>query len=216
MKKLVLTLTATLACVAAFAQGKISFQNDSLHLVYFDPNPANLAPGDAALAGQATAVSSNQASGVTLAADLYMGTSSSVLSLYSSTTFNAAAPGPGKWGAVSVQAINPLVLGGTPVFVEAQVRDSSFAPPSTFTGQKFGTYYGASQMFTFTLGSSSVYPVMWSQTQGNWAPGSFNMDTSAYGTGARGAIDVATVPEPSSFVLAGLGAAALLVFRRRK
>jgi len=220
MKKLVLTAVASLACLGAFAQGKISFQTDSLHLVYWgsgssftgqgvnsdrmDPNALNLGGG--------------------LAVDLYMGTSSSQLFLYSSTTFGAIAAGEGKWTSTSVLA-NPnattgatLINGGTTVFIEVQIRDANKTAPSIFTGDGAGfTAYGKSSEFSFLLGSGITYPVMWGAA-GNWAAGTLPMDSSSYGAGARGAIavNVVAVPEPTSFALAGLGAAALMIFRRRK
>jgi hypothetical protein len=219
MKKLVLTAVASLACVAAFAQGKISFQNDSLHLAVWGPSAG-------ALAG--TAVNSDNMPGnVTgLSADLYMGTSSSQLFLYSSTTFGAAGvpPGPGKWNSASVQAAAngstgaPLILGGTTVFVEAVIRSTERGANPTFNAADASlfTAYGASSMFTFVLGSAATYPPMWNQSVGTWAPGGVNMD--AYGPGSRGAIQmtVVPIPEPGTFALAGLGAAAMLIFRRRK
>jgi len=220
MKKLLVTVTAALVCVGAFAQGKVAFQNDSLRLVYFDPNAANLRSGDAALAGQPTPLpTSTLPSGVTLVADLYMGTDSSSLSLYSSTTFDATAPGPGKWQNVNVQAISPLILGGTRVNVEVQVRETTQAAPGIFAGRPAGYsgYYGQSALFQYTLGSGSTYPVLWNQTVGNWPAGTFNLDNSAAGTGSRGAIQLsAVIPEPGTFALCGLGAAALVIFRRRK
>jgi len=216
MKKLVLTTVASLACLAAFAQGKINFQNDSLHLVYY-------LSGAGALNGQAVN-NDNLAAGISgLSADLYMGTSSSSLFLYSSTTFGALANGPGKWTATQVQAAAnattgaPLILGGNTVFVEVQIRSTDKSAPNIFTGDGAGyAAYGASSMFTFNLGSGTTYPIMWNQTAGTWAPGSFSMDQ--YGAGSKGAIGVAVapVPEPTSFALCGLGAAALMIFRRRK
>jgi hypothetical protein len=217
MKKLVLTTLASLACVAAFAQGKISFQNDSLHLAYwvggsFNGLGVNSDRMDANLLAQ----------GGGLSVDLYMGTSSSQLFLYSSTTFGTIAAGEGKWTSTSVLANPnattgaPLINGGTTVFVEVQIRDANKAAPNIFTGDRGSDYaYGASSMFTFTLGSGITYPVMWG-AQGNWPVGGFNMDSSSYGAGARGAIGVVIVPEPTSAALAGLGAAAMLIFRRRK
>jgi hypothetical protein len=216
MKKLILTAVASLACLAAFAQGKIGFQTDSLHLVYYG------GPGAGTNSGGAVN-SDSLAPGLTgLAVDLYMGTSSSQLFLYSSTTFGATAAGPGKWTGASVQANAnpttgaPAILGGTPVFVEVQVRDTSKLAPFIFTGDGAGFLaYGTSAEFNFTLGGSITYPVMWG-ANGNWAAGTWPMDQ--YGTGSRGAIlmNVAAVPEPASFALAGMGAAALLIFRRRK
>jgi len=72
--------------------------------------------------------------------------------------------------------------------------------------------YGFSQEFQFTLGGAPTYPAMY--TAPSWAQGTFDLSSSA-GPGARGAI-ATTVPEPASMALLGLGAAAMLIFRRRK
>jgi hypothetical protein len=210
MKKLVLIAVASLACVAAFAQGRISFQTDSLHLVYYDPTSS--------LGGSAPSLT-NLPPLVNLVADLYMGTSSSSLSLYSTTTFGATQ---GKWNTLSVTA--PTIPGGTTVFVVAQIRDSAFAAPTTWTplsGAVGTTWYGRSSEFTFILGTSSLqYPPMYAPGASlgggfsTWAQGTYPMDYVS--ANFRGAIMVSPVPEPTSFALAGLGAAALLIFRRRK
>ena len=151
-------------------------------------------------------------------ADLYVGTSSSSLSLMTSTTFSTF----GKWNSVNVSV--PGVPGGTSVFVVAQIRDANHAAEATWTpsfdsGQF--SWYGASPEFTFILGTSTLlYPAMYNHaaTQGGaqstWPDGQYNMDFLA--TGQRGSIMVSSVPEPTSFALAGLGAAAMLIFRRRK
>jgi hypothetical protein len=163
--------------------------------------------------------------GVTLVADLYMGTSSSSLTLYSTTTFGATS---GKWNTLNVQAVAPAgaIAGGTTVFVVAQIRDNAFAAPATWTPASAGvpvgtTWYGASQEFSFVLGTSTLaYPPMYAPGASlggglsTWALGTYPMDYLA--AGFRGAIVVSPVPEPTSFALAGLGAAALLIFRRRK
>ena len=68
-----------------------------------------------------------------------------------------------------------------------------------------------------SAGSSIAYNSIIQHTTpafSTWTDGTFNMDQ--YGTGSRGAIAVGVVPEPTSFALCGLGAAALLIFRRRK
>lgn len=218
MKKLVLTTVASLACVAAFAQGKVSFQNDSLHLVYYANGSLGGSPVNAD-----TFSSDLLANAGGLIADLYMGTSSSQLFLYSSTTFGTTSGiGLGKFNSLAVQATAnattgaPLILGGTPVFVEVQIRDANKAAPNTFTGDRGANYaYGASSMFNFTLSGTSVYTPLWNQTAGNWQFGTWNMDASVT-PGARGAIGVVIVPEPATFALAGLGAAGLLIFRRRR
>jgi hypothetical protein len=193
-RALALSLVAALESTAALAQGKISFQTDSLHLVYYGSMP----PADAALAGQGVD-SAHMPSGVTLVADLYVGTSSSVLSFVSSTTFNAT---PGRWNSMSV--VVPGIPGDTSVFVVTQIRDQAFAPPITFHGNYFGTYYAYSQEFTFTLGASIVYPVMWG-TNGNWAAGTFTFPLDQYGAGARGAIQIDIIPEPAMLYFAAFG-----------
>src|SRR6516225_11066901 len=57
--KILFSLLLTFAMATpVLAQGKVRLVNDSLHLVYFNPNTAFLLPGDAALAGQAYALGS--------------------------------------------------------------------------------------------------------------------------------------------------------------
>jgi len=209
MKKVVLTLTASLACLAAFAQGKISFQNDSTRLAYYDSTVGS------AFASNGVS-STGTPNGATFMADLYMGTTSTSLQLISSTTFGAV---PGKWTATSI--IAPWG-GGTTVFIVAQVRDSGGTPAATFipatdmslavAGLHGFSYAGWSQEFSYPLNSLSPQP-MWNAS-GTWAPATVNMDQ--YGAGSRGAIAVSAVPEPTSMALLGLGTAAMLIFRRRK
>jgi len=205
MRKLIATLTVSLVGLGAFAQGKIGFATDSLHLVYWFPS------------GPAVN-SDNMPAGVAgLSVDLYMGTSSSALYLYSSIGLSTLS-GPGKWPLVNVLAnANPatgasFLSGGTTVFVEVQVRDVNTTPPNIFTPFLFGSVVsGHSEEFTFTLGSGITYPAL-SGANGNWPVGTFNMDQ--YGVGSRGAIAVG-IPEPSGVALVGLGAVAMLAVARR-
>jgi hypothetical protein len=194
MKKLLLVLTVSLASLGALAQGKISFQTDSLHLVYF-PSPF---PGQGV-------DSAHMPPGINFLADLYIGTSSSSLSLISSTTFSAV---PGKWNSLSV--VVPGIPGGTSVFVTTVIRDDAFAPQPTFSFPYSPGVWGYSQEFTFTLGSSITYPPMWG-SNGTWPIGTWVLDQ--YGTGSRGAIVVGLIPEPCAIALLGLGAA-MFIFRR--
>jgi hypothetical protein len=192
MKKLIVILTVSLATLAAFAQGKVSFQNDSLHLVY-----------------------SPFVDYSSLVADLYMGTSSSLLYLYASTTFGLASA-PGKWTGMSVLANAnattgaSAIPGGTSVFVEVAVHTTERPPMNIYDAGALQTYLasGSSDLFNFTLGSGITYPVLWG-ANGNWPIGTWPMDQ--YAPGARAAIIL--IPEPRTFALFGLASVALLVRR---
>jgi PEP-CTERM motif len=214
MKKSFVVIIASLFCTAAFAQGRVNFLTDTLHLVYWGPTAGTFF-------GQAVN-SDNAPPGLAgLAVDLYLGTSSSQMYLYSSTTFRPLSPFPGTWNPLNVQANAnaatgaPAIPAGTTVFVEVQVRDTSAPAPNIFTGLPDAFQaYGTSSLFNYTLSSLIAPPGLGNQTVGNWPLGTFNMDQ--YGTGSLGAIQVNLIPEPTTAALAGLGAAAVLICRRRR
>jgi len=227
MKKLVLTCAATLAAVAAFAQGRVQFGNDSLHLVYFDSSVAGKTNGEAVWTGGGE--STINGTPYTFLADYYLGTSSSSLSLVSSTTFNSTSPGKPSLANYSA----PGIAGGTTVYIVEAVRDSGGVAAATLTPAQIAsgasglgasegaTFFGIGTEFSFVLGTSTAsYPPMYSKGvvlgggSSTWANGT--QDMSAYGAGNVGAVGVSAVPEPATFALAGLGAAAALIFRRRK
>jgi len=195
MKKLLAILTVSLASLPAFAQGRIRFENDSLHLVYY--NPAVYGPP---LGGMPVTLGNAPYS----VADLYIGTSSSSLSLISTTTFSTT---PGEWSAASV--IVPTIPGGTTVFIKIQVRNAAFAAESTWTPSFVppDVFWGFSVEFPFTLGSSVTYPSIVAPPP-PWPPGNFPIPGYGYG-----AIPVGYVPEPSAVALAGLAVGAMLFFR---
>jgi hypothetical protein len=100
------------------------------------------------------------------------------------------------------------------VFVDVAVLSTEKPAPNTFDPASFATFSasGTSTEFTFVLGTSITYPVLYGPNSGgSWAPGTVNMDQ--YGVGMRGAIVIA--PEPSALALSVLGVAFLL-FRCRK
>ena len=218
MKKLVLTLTAlTLVSAGAFAQGKIRFVNDSVHLVYMTTDTARLASADAAVAGNVPGVNGSLPSGVTLLADLYAGTSSTSLSFVSSTTFSASSLG--TFNGVNVTLPNGLG-GGTPQWFQVQIRGSDIASASAASATN-GFYFGFSSVFQTVPGSSLAYnSIVQSGTPAlsTWAAGTRDVSNSYGAAGALGALSVSMnpVPEPTTLALAGLGIAAGFILRRRK
>jgi len=192
--------------VGAYAQGKIAFVNDSLHLIYFS-DAGHLRGADAALAGQGATATTP--SGITLVVDLFGGTSAASLTLQKTTTFSAV---PGKWTLANVLSTIP---GGAQGFFQVQVRDQAFATATE--AMNGNSYAGFSAIFNTTTGASLAYNSIVNHNapaSSTWGDGGFNMDQ--YGPGSRGVMSVGIVPEPTSMALAGLGAAALMIFRRRK
>src|SRR2546421_11740058 len=118
MKKTFVTLTATLACVAAFAQGKVQFKNDSVHLVYLTTDTTFLKAADQSKAGGLPNAGGTLPSGVTLVADLYGGTSSGSLVFQASTSFSATSLG--VFNTVNVLATG--INGGSTGFFQVQIR----------------------------------------------------------------------------------------------
>lgn len=206
MKKLSLILAFFLSALVGLAQGRVDFSNDSLHLVYWNPNSLFSPPG---LAGQIFNPT-NTPSGVSFVADLYMGTTSASLSLYSTTVFNSLTPG--RWSPVNVVATSPFIPLGSTVFAVVQVRDQAYAPPSTLTPGTIpafgiGTYFGYSEEFSFTLGTSGI---TFTPLSGNWPPGNYPLPPYGYG-----AIMLTTIPEPATLAFAFASATVAIVCRRR-
>jgi hypothetical protein len=208
MKKLITTLAITAICVGAFAQGKVAFVNDSLHVYYMDPNPLNLRAADVGLAGTRTPLLGNLPSGVSLRADLYAGTSAASLTLVSSTTMSGAVLGRQLTSNVTLP-----IAGGIPQFFQVQIRDSLFATAALAEAGQ--SYFGYGTVFTTVPGTGAGYNSIISTIApalSTWANGTYDLGTAGFGAIKVGAI----VPEPTSMVLAGLGAASLLMFRRKQ
>jgi PEP-CTERM motif len=199
MKKLFTTLALTAVCVGALAQGKVQFVNDAAHEYYFG---SNVLPADAALANQKTPIVALP-SGKTLVADLYAGTSSGSLVLYSTTTLSTSSPG--RQNTLGVTLSSPAIAGGAAAFFQVQIRDNAFAT-AALSAQGF-SYYGFSSIFTVQPSSTIAFNSI--VNHGGTA-------LSTWADAPSGAISINVVPEPSSMALAGIGAASLLIFRRKK
>jgi hypothetical protein len=203
MKKTLLALALVAACVPAFSQGKVSFGNDSLH--YYSIGPSVL-PGDTA----GLIPVSPLPSGVSLQATLYAGTTAGSLSLQTTLVLDAV-----NWLTDGRQINKNVILVGVPGAAVANFQivltTTGATLPGTIdngtplTAALFGgtSYFGTSGAFTATPGASLSYPGLISggPAGSTWNPGT---------------VAINAVPEPSSMVLAGLGAASLLMFRRRK
>jgi len=218
MKKLFLTIVMSAATIAAFAQGTVNFSNLSTALA--SPPDRLVRFGASAFASGAppsgTPVSTNLYPG--LVAQLFYGVSTaSAGSLVAVST----APGGlrastsasvGTWfgnGSRTLTGFNP----GDTVSLQVRIWDISKATdyaaaaalavgnPQAYAVAALGhNWIGSSAIFQYTI-----------TTNPTPAPSEFNMNNF------QGfSLTFVGIPEPTTLALAGLGAAALLIFRRRK
>lgn len=205
MEKLIFTLLVATTSLAAFAQGKISFANDSLHLYYLNPSPSALSFADSPLAGQPIPLGGTLPSGITMVSDLYAGLSSGSLSYVTTATFSGTTVGRQNTVNLTLSGIP----GGLPAFFQVRLRDSSIPigfPPSY--------YSGVSDIFTAVPSTTIAFNSIVNHggtALSTWADGTFALPGLTFG-----AIMIpAYIPEPSSLALTGLGISALLLRRNR-
>jgi len=103
---------------------------------------------------------------------------------------------------ITDQAVIGTSANGGTVNMYSIAWDKNYADP--FSAAAANAAVGWSGVLAYAYQSSSVNPTAWG-TQ--WTQS---------GSIAAGQMGVTAVPEPASFALAGLGAAAMLIFRRRK
>ncbi len=216
MKQALLALAFLSLPLIASAQGKITIRNDDTRLVEFISSPAAVKPADASLAGQPVPTTGALPSGVYLVFGLYAGTSASTMSLVTGVPAGQTLPAvvpintaagtglPGGW-ITPTHAILPFE-GGTLAVMQVRIWESPWpsfeAALASMSSYATAGYLGESPIFTMTPGLSTrlTYPGINNGGGSTWS----------------GPVLIGFVPEPSTFALAGLGAAAMLIFRRRK
>jgi len=203
MKKLLLTLAVVaVSAVTVFSQGQVTFGNvASGNGVTINADPAFAAPGQGAPGAFVGATYSVQLlwapqgtyadTAAFLAA--VVGSSGSV-AFYGTTGGGPGSDGAGLFdgGVVPTPAGTTMPAGAYTMAARAWFNGGTF---NTFDlARAGGANFGYSQLFNI---NAVVFPATPATT--TFAP-----------------FTVGVVPEPSTFALAGLGAAALLLFRRRK
>jgi len=189
-----------------FGQGRVFFNNVS-------------GPADATVAVTVTnnAAAAHAGEG---AAGAFVGSDYSIMLLWapqgsyaSEAAFLAAVVGSG--GTTGFFG----TTGGSPTTDGAGLFDAGTVPNPVGTSMPAGTYtmqaeawYNGGTFSTFNLAFAAGVNTGYSQM--------FNLAATAFPTSPNNtvfpAFAVGTVPEPGTFALAGLGAAVLMMFRRRK
>jgi len=198
MKKTLATLAICALAVGAFAQGKVTFGNPNHPVTIVNDASRLTASGkNSTLAGLAApqAGSPNDVLGL-LTAQLWAGTSAGNMILQS-TVPNAGLAGLND----GIFRNTPVTLTGVPagpIFFQIYLWQTS-AGGWTQASTQQGFWYGSTAVHTATAGSFAGNPL----DNAGWPAGPITLTANP-------------VPEPSTFVLAGLGIASLLLFRRRK
>lgn len=219
MKKTLLTLTAMVVAVGAFAQGTIQFNNSTagaLTKIYMPDGYNAYGPVSAPVAGKTGNTATDSQAGATVytgallqgafTAELWAanggGHNESELAFSGATTTFRTGSGAGRL------AVTTATLNNVP-------NDAALA---AFQIRVFPTSYGsyANALAAFNafdplawVGKSIVFEVGLIGGLVNTPPAMTTLTSFSLGANA-------VVPEPTSMALAGLGAASLLIFRRRK
>jgi hypothetical protein len=199
MKKLLATtLAGGLLATAAFGQGQVVFKN------YFgnvNTDPAVLLYGGA---GKVTGTQYTTG----LEAGATSGSEVTVAGATAPFFTQAAAAGFFQAGVVTI----PNVAGGAVAFMKVQVWDTTLNGTTTGATYAQAVSYSTLNNLPNVAGLSPEFAIATGNPSGvpPTTPTFFNGTPTPLVSFQMG------IPEPSTFALAGLGAAALMIFRRRK
>jgi hypothetical protein len=212
MKKLVGILAISALAVSAFAQGTINVANNAGTVVQqwasaTDHTLSSVAPSAGKVqffaAADGTAFKPLGTLGATSFVTAYNTVSSWMTANPGWTAYQIGniAPVAGRFSA-GVATVSPLAAGGKIEYVLAAWNGTSATLDAAIA---VGASVGQSPLFTgVSTGNPSTTP-----------PGTPSSLTDTFTAGSL-VLAPTGVPEPSTFALAGLGAAAMLILRRRK
>jgi PEP-CTERM motif-containing protein len=218
MKKVLLTVVASTVALGVFAQGTVIFNNRIASVTSHV-----WSGGNSQIQGNSSALPDSPQGSSSYAGMTLIGTAGG---LTASTTFAQllAAPGVGAAESSLLPALGVTTFrtGAASGNITQITATANNVPPDA-----------ASASFEMVAwdNSSHLYPT-WTEASVAWAQGLIAAGRSAeFTVNAIGGVTtpapsldnlrsfniyVQAVPEPASFALAGLGAAALMIFRRRK
>jgi hypothetical protein len=222
MKKTLLTALLMAGAASVFGQGAIVWGNNpsGFRAPVYQPDPGNptlqttgqssagTPAGSTVYAGPLIGANSGAGGSYTFA--FFAGTSgqaSNQLTLLGSTTFRTATGNAVPAG---------LVVGGTVTVPGAPAGDTAHFQIRVWNNQggTITTWAAAEAAWLAGLTAAGVTPIVTSAQLGGIDSNS-NVIATPVDSGWV-SFNVTSVPEPTTFALAGLGAAALMIFRRRK
>jgi hypothetical protein len=203
MKKIFVTLAlVTASALSMFGQGRVAFNNiNSGNVITITNSSAFAAPGEGAAGANV---------GSTYSIQLLW---APVATYNTEASFLAAVVGSSSGFAFFG------TTGGSPGTDGAGLFDGSTVPSPVGTSMPAGAYTMQARAW-YNGGVFSTYALALAGNANTGYSSLFNLTATASPTPAPNTIfpsfQVALVPEPSTFALAGLGAAALMIFRRKK
>jgi hypothetical protein len=228
MKKLILAAVATTCAVGVFAQGTVVFNNavaGSVSTRVFGPQVGN--PNQSIVGNRSTDLPGGSASGYT---GLLIGTAGG---LTGSTTFAQLLGADGAGAAESslqpgLTAITSFRSGGASGVINATTATfNNIAPASAAATLEMVAWDNSSGLYATWAQASAAWQAgliaagtsgTWSQAMGGGLVAAPNMVNGTDPSQSVRSFNLyfVPVPEPTTAALLGLGAAGLLIFRRRK